>query len=191
MVSGRVIAIGGLSGSGKTTLAAAITAKMPNTVHLDSDQIRKEMLGIPWSEKLPEEAYAWEVTQKMIDETFRRASEAIDRGQTVIFSALYSSDRSCGTVENFAASKGVPFYGFFLETDLKTLFARVTARKNDASDAGIDQVTHQAGFSTADHRWHKLDGTKPVKHSCDAVEKTLFSQVSLYKALPRRASPSA
>ena len=41
-----LITVGGMSGSGKTTLAAALAEQIFNSVHLDSDRIRKEIWGV-------------------------------------------------------------------------------------------------------------------------------------------------
>jgi len=88
----------GLIGSGKTTAATSAGRALRGAV-LSSDIIRKEMAGIPATERhydgFASGLYSRESTQHTYSELFRRASEQLEKGRTVVLDASFMkrSDR--------------------------------------------------------------------------------------------------
>jgi hypothetical protein len=64
----RLIAIGGLSGSGKSAVARRIARRIgafPGAVHVRSDVERKRLFGFPPNMRLPDRAYAVEISDEV------------------------------------------------------------------------------------------------------------------------------
>lgn len=160
-VTAALIGIGGMSGTGKTTLAAALAKAVPNAVHIDSDRTRKEIFGVSETTRLPPEAYAPEVTQRVIDEMGRKTKENLAAGRTVILSATFLSPQARAEQERLAAECGAPFIGLWLRADLKILFDRVSQRVGSASDAGVEIVEMQSKKPPGDIRWAVIDAALP------------------------------
>lgn len=156
-----LIAIGGLSGSGKTTLAASLAAQISNTVHFDSDRIRKEICGVAPRDRLPVEGYAPEVKVRANAEMSRRIIEALQAGKNVVVSETFVAADWRAAQEKMAAENGAGFKGLWLNADLSTLFDRVAKRVNDISDATPDIVKMQAGKDTGPIAWTVIDAMQP------------------------------
>lgn len=190
---GRLILVSGLSGAGKSTLARSLAAALPDAVLLDSDVMRKELYGVPPTQKLPEEAYAWEFTKKLIAETERRIAQAVGEGKTVVQTVVLVREEQRERQEEFARSLGADFQGLWLQAEVATLFKRVSARKNDASDAGVEMVERQSdGFSGSfGGSWAVLDAAGTP----DEVLQQALDVVSPVKKpvqkTPKTAGPSS
>ena len=155
-----LIAVSGLSGSGKSTLARALRDTIPDSVHIDSDEIRKEIFGVTVTQKLPPEAYSPKATQKMISEIEKRISANLKQGKTVITSSLLSSQNTREKQAALAKESNAGFIGLWLKTPNAVLIDRVTKRTNDASDAGADVVAKQIRDIPQNIEWPILDATQ-------------------------------
>ncbi len=83
----RLIAIGGLSGTGKSTLAsllAPLLGKAPGASHLRSDLERKALFGVAPTTRLPSDAYAEKISQKVYARMIDRAGRILQSGHSVI-----------------------------------------------------------------------------------------------------------
>ena len=162
----RLLAIGGGSGTGKTTLARQLADRMgaaPGAVVLRSDVIRKRLLGCEPTERLPPEAYAPEMSQRVFAAIAERASQCLTAGHAVIADAVYGQERQRAGIAAVAARAGVPFTGIWLEAPADLCTARVAARTGDASDANAAVVARQS--ETLDQRsvrWHRLRADRPL-----------------------------
>lgn len=155
-----LIAVSGLSGSGKSTLARALRDNIPDSVHIDSDETRKEIFGVPVTQKLPREAYSPEATQKVVAEIEKRISENLKQGKTVITSSLLSSEAVRKKQETLAKTNGAGFAGLWLKTPDAVLIDRVTKRTNDASDADINVVAKQILAIPQNVEWPVIDAAQ-------------------------------
>lgn len=157
----RLVAIGGFSGSGKTALAAALAQDLPDTVHFDSDRVRKELSGVAPETRLPPEAYTHEATLRLIAEMDRRVRGALASGKNVFVSALFDTPKSRAEEEALAAACGADFSGLWLQAGQEVLIARVNLRKGDVSDATADIVRQQMDIDTGAITWALLDAALP------------------------------
>ena len=84
----RLIILTGIPGSGKTTYAKECVNTIPNTIHLSSDAIRKELYGDESIQGDPAEVFS--LMQK-------RAVEALNEGCDVVYDAtnITRKDRAC------------------------------------------------------------------------------------------------
>lgn len=183
-----LITVSGLSGSGKSTTAKALAALLPNTVYLDSDETRKEIFGVPHTQKLPPEAYTVEATHKLIDETARRIREYIAAGKNVVQSVMLVSDIARDRQEEIAREVGAEFQGIWLTAGSRVLFDRVAARKNDASDASPDFVKEQQLWDIGTVKWPAIDAGQSRE---DVLKEALEILKPLIAPAPAGRKPGA
>lgn len=168
----RLVAIGGLSGSGKSTIAALIAPRIgraPGAVHLRSDIERKRLFGVPEHSRLPGEAYARPVTERVFASLREQAALALEAGQSVVVDAVHRRPEERDLIAGVAATLDVPFAGIWLEAPLDTATERVEARHDDASDATAAIVARQAAQPTGPISWARIDASDSVDEVVTSV----------------------
>lgn len=158
-----LIAVGGFSGSGKSTLSRALAALIPKMTPVErvsADRVRKELWGVPATEKLPQEAYSAEFSQKTYNEVDRRIGDALAKGKTVIVDAGFLTEFGRASAEQTANAHKARFVGLWCEADTATLHSRVDARQGDESDATREIVDFQKTFNLGAINWHRLDASR-------------------------------
>lgn len=171
-----LIAVGGLSGSGKSTLAARLAPEIgasPGAIHLRSDLERKRLFGVGETERLPDEAYARAVTEKVYATLNEKAATVLTTGYTVIVDAVHSAPRERAAVARIAEAAQVPFTGLWLDASERVLKERVTARTGDASDATADVVARQLDYDLGDISWHRLDASGGLDTLCEKARNLI------------------
>jgi uncharacterized protein len=161
----QLIAVAGLSGSGKSTLAAALAPLLPpapGAMHLRSDLQRKTLFGVPETVRLAASAYTPEVSRIVYEALLKKARIALAAGQSVVVDAVYASFEERRSIESVGCACGVPFQGLWLQTDPDQLIARVTARRDDASDATAGVVREQLRFDAEplSAAWTAIDSSQ-------------------------------
>jgi len=161
----RLIAVGGLSGTGKSTLAKRAAMRLggaAGAIHLRTDIIRKRMFGIGPLERLPDEAYAPGVGEKVYAEMMRLAGQALDAGMSVVADAVFAREEERRAMDELAAACGVACEGLWLDAPPDVLKARVAAREkkdDDPSDADVEVVKRQLGYNLGKMSWRKVDAS--------------------------------
>ena len=156
----RLIAIGGLSGTGKSTLAARLAPELgppPGARVLRSDVLRKRLFGSEPESRLPQEAYAPEITATVYRDLRARAAAALRAGCTAIIDAVALRDDERRAFAAVAAELGVPFAGLWLEAPAASMIARVGGRRYDASDASRAVVEQQMTHDPGALDWTRID----------------------------------
>ncbi|HYH19730.1 MAG TPA: AAA family ATPase [Azospirillum sp.] len=156
----RLVAVGGLSGTGKTTLARALAPDLgspPGALVLRSDVLRKRLFGRADTERLPEEAYAPDVTARVYADIAGRARAALAAGIPVVADAVYAHPEERAAIEAAAAQAGAPFRGLWLEAALPVRAGRVEGRAADASDATAAVVRRQEGYDLGSLGWVRVN----------------------------------
>ncbi len=156
----RLIAIGGLSGTGKSSLAKAIAWRVgggAGAVHLRSDEIRKRLANVALPDRLPASAYTQEASDRVYAELIGLARRALDAGASVVVDAVFARERERAEIEALAHAAGVPFVGLWLEAPADVLEQRVTARKDDASDADAAVLHRQLTYDLGTIAWNRID----------------------------------
>jgi aminoglycoside phosphotransferase family enzyme/predicted kinase len=162
----RLVAVGGLSGTGKSTLAGLLAAgigRAPGAVHLRSDIERKRFLGVGELTRLPDAAYAPEVTARVFATLREHAETALRAGQSVIVDAVHRDPAERREIAAVAARTGAAFTGLWLDAPVATMIARVEARSGDASDATAAVVASQASAPSGAVEWQRLDAAQPAE----------------------------
>jgi aminoglycoside phosphotransferase family enzyme/predicted kinase len=174
----QLMAVGGLSGTGKSALARALAPEIapePGAVILRSDVERKVLFGVAETERLPQTAYALDVTERvyaLLDEKARRVLAA---GHSAIVDAVFARAGERAAVEG--AAKIARFTGLFLTADLPTRISRVGGRTGDASDADAAVARAQEGYELGPMSWRQVDAS-------GTPEETLAGAVAAMRGSP-------
>jgi aminoglycoside phosphotransferase family enzyme/predicted kinase len=155
-------AIGGLSGTGKSVLARGLApclAPQPGAVVLRSDVLRKQLLGVSGTDRLPASAYQPEASERVYQELMQRAVQVLSRGHSVVVDAVFAREAERVAIQSAAREVGVRFLGFFLVTDVATRQSRVGSRKADASDATPEVAGLQETYSIGTVDWTIIDAS--------------------------------
>ena len=197
-----LIGIGGLSGSGKSTVAAALApmlAPIPGARILSSDRIRKALFGAAPTDRLPQEAYAPQVSERVYAIARENAARCLDVRWPIICDAVFDRRADRDALAKVAAQHDAPFLGVWLEAPVATLSARVAARTGDPSDATLDVLQAQEKKLAASGEpieWTRLDASAaPRRHS--RARKIAPENLKLYRAgsrtsgWPFRSTPIA
>lgn len=91
----RLVLVGGLPGTGKSTLSGLLAAAEDGRMLLHSDVVRKELNNLPADAATPaglrEGIYRPEITEATYTELLRRARRGLERGETVVLDASWST----------------------------------------------------------------------------------------------------
>lgn len=172
----RLVAIGGLSGTGKSTLAAQLAGDLtpfPGAIHLRSDVIRKQLMGVGEHERLGDDGYTHEVTRQVYDTLLKEAEAALRAGQSVVVDAVNQRLEEREALSDLATGLDVEFTGLWLEAPTQTLVARADRRSPDASDADGAVVTTQAERDLGYLDWYRIDAGGGPQETLNAARSTV------------------
>jgi aminoglycoside phosphotransferase family enzyme len=168
----RLIGIGGESGSGKSTIAALAAPHLgeaPGALIIRSDVTRKRLFGCRLEDPLPQDAYSRDATERTYGRVLEDAKAGLAAGMTVIADAVYSDPDERNALEAVARDAGAPFRGLWLDAPLSIRIERVSARKDDASDATVAFLRQHPGREKGRMRWTRIDASGTVESSVAAV----------------------
>lgn len=174
----RLVCVGGLSGTGKTTLAAAIAPDLkpaPGALHVRTDVERKLLAGVAETDRLPSSGYTPAASAQVYHAVLQRAGAALAAGHSVIVDAVFASEAERHDAEQLAAQNNAAFHGIWLEAPPGVMKQRVTARRDDASDADHTVVERQLSYDLGRITWPRIDASGEIGATCDAVRRTVLS----------------
>ncbi len=157
-----LVAVGGLSGSGKTTLALSLAPEIgaaPGAVVLRSDELRKQLAGVPVLQPLGAEGYTTQMSERVYRTLSERASSLLRSGHSVIVDAVHARPADRKSIEAIARAASVPFVGLWLDAPESLLVSRTDQRRDDASDANPELVHRQLTQSTGPIEWARIDAS--------------------------------
>ncbi|HEY0182266.1 MAG TPA: AAA family ATPase [Rhodopila sp.] len=174
-----VVAIGGLQGTGKSTLARALAPEIgraPGALILRSDEIRKRLHGASPEARLGPEAYtetANRATNAMVIEHARLAAAS---GHAVIVDATFLDTTMRQALAAAIGQAGIAFLGLWLHAPLAVLEQRISARRDDASDATVAVLRRAAAKDPGAGDWVPVDAVafdKAVARVREAIRLSL------------------
>lgn len=171
-------AVGGLSGSGKSSFARAIAPSLgpaPGAVVLRTDEIRKRLMNVAPTYRLPDSAYAGDLYGRSYDALIENARAMLSAGRGVVLDATFIDPTLRARAEQLAKDCGVPFHGVWLEAPLAALKDRVAARTGDASDATVETLDDQLARLKTEAAWTRVD----TSGSIEAAAKGWLSALPL------------
>jgi aminoglycoside phosphotransferase family enzyme/predicted kinase len=155
-----LIAVGGPSGTGKSTLARRLAPAIgaaPGAVILRSDVIRKQLWGLPPTERLPEAAYTAEFSTRVFQAIAERAEIILRTGHSVVADAVYGRPEERLALAKVAERAHAAFLGLWLNAPENILEHRISSRKNDASDATVSVLHGQLKRILPAHDWANIE----------------------------------
>jgi aminoglycoside phosphotransferase family enzyme/predicted kinase len=172
----RLVAVGGLSGAGKSHLSRKIAPFLgaaPGAVVLRTDVIRKHLMGVPPETRLPPEAYADSVTEKVYGALYEQAQQVLRAGHAAIVDAVSALPEQRAALADLAARLGVPFDGLWLEAQADDLRRRITERRNNASDATVAVLDRQLEYDLGPIDWTRIDSSGAKEHTVELARGVL------------------
>ena len=172
----RLVAIGGLSGTGKSVLARALAPDVnpePGAVVLRSDVLRKQLLHVNETDRLPATAYQPEITRQIYEVLGQRAIRILSRGHSVVVDAVFAHPTERTAIRDAARKLGVQFVGLYLQTDLATRLRRVGDRRRDASDATPEIAALQENYDIGAVDWTPIDASGAPEHTLKLCQSAI------------------
>jgi aminoglycoside phosphotransferase family enzyme/predicted kinase len=157
-----LIAVGGLSSSGKSTLALALAPSVgavPGAVVFRSDEVRKQVCGVPPLARLGPEGYTPEVSRRVYASLANRAGAIVRAGHSAIVDAVFARPSDRAGLAKVASDAAVPFIGLWLDAPAAVLIDRSRRRERDASDADAAVIRGQLAQDIGPMRWHRIDAS--------------------------------
>jgi len=172
----RLVAVGGLSGTGKSTLASLLAPAIgaaPGARVLRSDALRKRAAGVAPEEKLPPSAYTKEAHAETYRQLLAEAETCLAAGHAVIADAVHARPEERAAIAALAQRLAIPFIGLWLEAPTDLLASRLDARRGDASDATVEIIRAQVGYTAAPTDWIRLDAAAGIDAVVDSARTAL------------------
>jgi predicted kinase len=169
-----LVAIGGFSGTGKSTLARALAPLVgaaPGAVVMRSDEVRKQICGVPPLERLGPEGYTAGMSQRVYGALGAEAAAILRSGASVIADAVFANATDRSAVEQVAAAAQAPFLGVWLEAPEPVLLERLKRRVADASDADAAVLRMQQQRGAGSVVWAHVDGSSTTDAALEQVRR--------------------
>jgi uncharacterized protein len=177
----RLVLVGGLPGTGKTTLAGGLADRF-GAVLLSSDRIRKETAGLdpltPAAAGFQEGLYTPARTQELYAELLHRARQLLERGESVILDASWTSKANREHAEELVEDTHSHLLQMQCHTTSAAAQNRIICRVRTPSDATLPVATAMA---TAADRWPE---SVPIPTS-GSVEESLARAAAVWRGAGR------
>ena len=167
-----LIAIGGLSGTGKSTVAAHLGGHVgcaPGARIFNSDRLRKAAFGIAPDARLPPEAYAADVSDRIYAQMRERCRFMLDQNVAAIADAVFDRPAEREAISAIAKDVGVGFLGIWLDAQAAVLSQRVGTRtaqqaqklaEGNPSDADLAVLEAQLERDCGSIIWARIDAAQ-------------------------------
>ncbi len=175
----RLIAIGGVSGTGKSTLARALAPEIgasPGARLVHTDALRKRLFGVAKTERLDDEAYKPEVSERVYRLQREVAAASLRSGYSVIVDGVFARPEERVAIADIARDCVTAFAGLWLTAPEKILRARVTGRTADMSDATVDMLEMQLLTDAGTIDWTKVDSGESLEDAVASARTALTTR---------------
>jgi predicted kinase len=131
----------------------------PGAVVLRSDVLRKRLLHVNETDRLPDSAYRPEITRQIYEVLGQHATRILSQSHSVVVDAVFADQTERTAIRDKATKLGVRFVGLYLQADLATRQRRVGARGRDASDATPEIAALQEKYHLGAVDWTLIDAS--------------------------------
>ena len=172
----RLVAVGGLSGSGKSRMGrelAPFLGNCPGAVVIRSDVLRKRLMGIDMGERLDQDGYTTQMTEKTYQALYDEVAQALAAGHCVIADAVFARAEQRSAIAAIASRLAVPFDGLWLEAKPDVMMERIRNRRRNASDATTGVLRQQLDYDLGEMTWRRFDTSGSKSGSLSAVRQAL------------------
>ncbi len=179
-----LLIVAGLVGTGKTTVAHALARSFGLTV-ISSDIVRKELAGIPPSERrfepIDSGIYSEEFTRMTYEEMFARAERLLQQGESVVLDASFKKRGHRLQAKRLAQKMDADFAALECVLDEPTVKSRLEQRVKEGSVsdgrwevylAQKDDFEKVDEFSPQEHM--VLDTAQPMSNIVETVAERLW-----------------
>lgn len=173
----RLVLVGGLPGTGKSTLAAGLADRL-GWAALRSDEIRKDLAGVPRGQYAPapygEGLYQPHITDEVYRTLMERAREALELGEPIILDASWSDAHWRAEAAEVARATSSDLVEFRCEAPLDVAISRIrgrAARGGDPSDATPEVA---AAMAAAADPWPTAAAVDTSGEPREALEQALY-----------------
>jgi aminoglycoside phosphotransferase family enzyme/predicted kinase len=174
----RMALVGGLPGTGKSTLAAALADATGWSV-LRSDEVRRDLGRSAGPAAYRSGAYSDRSVEVTYRELVARARTALVLGESVVLDASWRRDAWRAMARRVAEETCADVVELRCETPVAVAAARIAARRNGLSDAGVGTL---AAMTADFDRWPEaaaVDTTgEPAASVAAALARSLTSTAS-------------
>lgn len=170
-----VVAFGGRAGCGKTTIAnivAPLLGPLHPALWLNTDAVRKELAGIPWSIRLLASHYTPEARDRIYLAIESRASLALQEDRSIIWDASFQRLEDRKLACRLSARHAMPFIGLYFDAPVEVRRERVRHRTKTASDADENYVINVERAEIpdeAEYKWFTIDSSGSIENTTAAV----------------------
>jgi predicted kinase len=172
-MSSKLICIGGLPGVGKTEVARKLTQMFQNSVMLDPDKIRLEILGKnPEIDRLHDKDITQESTIQTIAQMKYKTIEALKQGQTVIIGSAFVSESMRIEYEAVAHECNAVFKAVWLNVSEDIRHARAQKRLMETNNPSAVSAATDLEIEGA-LIWPVVDASGTLNDVVSAVELSL------------------
>jgi hypothetical protein len=151
---------------------------MPGAVIVRSDVERKLLFGIAETDKLPEAAYAPEVSKRVYAALSEKAHRILAAKHSAIVDAVFAQPRERGALAEAAKAINVRLLGLFLTASPELRLARVGTRLHDASDAEDAVARAQERYDLGPINWTQIDASGTVEETLVRAQAVLDEHTS-------------
>jgi aminoglycoside phosphotransferase family enzyme/predicted kinase len=167
-----LVLVGGLPGTGKSTLSRGL-ARVANFTVIRSDEVRKELAGVPLTQK-GLGIYTWEWSEATYRECGRRADLILEADGRALMDATFHAALDWAVLFVLADCLGIPAVFFVCRANPELVRQRLQARRGDASDAD-DRVYDElaARWEPGDPRYERQTFEIDTTDTGRALERAL------------------
>jgi aminoglycoside phosphotransferase family enzyme/predicted kinase len=178
----RLVVLMGLPGTGKTFVGRSLADRI-DAFQLLSDSVRKQLLGIPVSQRKSdgygEGIYKGNIGNKTYDEMLKRAAAMLAAGHSVILDATFLHEDWRERARAVADKLGLPTLFVFVDCPERTVAARLRRRAVEYSFSDADILVYRAmksGFRLpkAGRDLVRIDTSRPLRQSLAKIERALL-----------------
>ena len=152
----RLVLVGGLPGTGKSTLARAVGDTLGAAV-LRSDEVRKELAGIPVQQHAPDDfrqgIYSTSATADTYGELLARAEVALGMGETVVLDASWGEQRWRELARGVATRTHTELFELRCAVGPDVAAERIRARAAAGADPSDATPAIAAAMAATAERW--------------------------------------